>query len=321
MISVPRSPRKSLGFSLTELLCVMGCVAVAAGILGGTTWHVQSSMKLRNTAEEFLQTVKSARHYAVTHRCRTRLAFRAGLFSHEAGVATDERQRTYRIHAFIDPTSNEKSMARWVELGGASMATSANSSREWAPMKTLPRSESLVGRWLVCDQEPIAHLVPDVVKVSSPLFEQFAVAEREVFFRQNFYAPETFWGQKQTEHYAPLNCFSGFPDDFWKTPVDAGPVLLTDRLPEDERCVDPRSGGTVAASQFWPGTVNFIRGVHSSRYEELPGIEFQPDGSLACMWTRELEFRFAPANRSAVHYVVLINSGTGLARIKQLEVE
>jgi type II secretory pathway pseudopilin PulG len=309
-----RTPKRNRGFSLTETLCVIGCIAAALAMLGGTTWHVQSSMQLRNSAAEFLQTVKTARQYAVDHRCRTRIAFRAGLFREDETTAANDALRTYRIHAFIVPSSTPGDAGRWVRLGGAD---TKEAHAEWARVELTPRSESLVGRWLVCDLDPKARRVADVVKVTSPLFERFRGDEPDKFFAENFYTPETTWAFDKCDPHEPKNCFSVFPENYRSTPAGAGPVLLTGALPAKEECLDPMTGVAVSASTFWPGDVRFIRGASADGSEELPGIEFQPDGSLACVWTRELAFSFAYANRPQTNYVVLIDTATGLARIEQ----
>jgi hypothetical protein len=306
-----RTPSKQRGFNVLELLCVMGCVTIVLGMLGGTTWHVQSSMALRNTAADFLQAVKTARQYAVDHRCRTRIAFREGIFSDDPAVQAIDEERTYRIHAFIIPSSAPGDAGKWVEVGGKLTAHLT----EWARVELIPRSESLVGRWLVCELDPKPRQIPDVVKISSLLFDHFNDDERDQFFADNFYTPETVWGPKGVDLYEFENCLSVFPRNYRCTPTDQGPVLLNGELPEKERCTDPFSGESVEAGTFWPGVVQFIRGMDDNAAKELPGIEFKSDGSLASTWTTQLEFSFACAQRKRSEYVVVIDAATGMARI------
>lgn len=309
------------GFSVLEVLCVMGCITAAIAMLGGTTWHVQSSMQLRNSATEFLQTIKTARQYAVQHRCRTRVALRAGLFSENPEIAAKAEQRTYRIRAFVIPSSQVGDSGRWVPVttqrSGSGKKNNADAMAEWARMETAPRSESLVGRWIKCELDPHTRSVPDVVSVTSPLFERFRADEPDVFFEENFYSPETTWTRDVTDPYETANCFSAYPSDYWLTPTDEGAVLLTGTLPENEQCLDPITDSIVQASQFWPGSVEFIRGQNDSAMEELPGIEFQPDGSLACQWSSEIEIAFAYQNRPQTQYHVIIDVATGHARIAE----
>jgi hypothetical protein len=177
----------------------------------------------------------------------------------------------------------------------------------------------LIGRWLPCELDPHHRRVSDAVKISTPLFERFVSDERDVFFAENFHTPETTWLLDVADPHEPGNCFSVFPEDYQLTPVAADPLLFAGKLPKDEKCLDPITGEVVEASTFWSGETQFIRSVNG-QMEELPGIEFRPDGSLACIWTRELEVRFAFASRSHQDYVVLIDTATGFARIDQAEV-
>lgn len=306
-----RAPSNQRGFSLLETLCVVGCISVAIGLIGGSTWHVQSSMALRNSAAEFLQTVKTARQYAIDHQCRTRVAFRAGVYSDDATLRAKSEERTYRIHSFLIPSSAPGDAGRWVAVTNEAKPQQT----EWARVELVPRSTSMVGRWTVCELDPKAKQISDVIKVTSPLFDHFRDDEPDQFFADNFFTPETTWTETGADPYQPRNCLSVYPDDYRRTPTDLGPFVLTGELPEKEKCFDPFSGETVQATQFWPGTVRFIGGANKEGTAELPGVEFGPDGSLACAWTPQLEFTFAYEKQPKTNFVVVIDTATGLARI------
>jgi hypothetical protein len=307
--------RAKQGFSQIETLCVIGLIASVLALLGGANWHVQSSMQVRNTATAFLQAVKTARQYAIDHRCRTRVVFRAGLFGDDPIIATDAKQRTYRIFAFVVPTSAPGDSGQWVAVPGAQ----DDAHREWTRVELTPRSRGLVGRWLPCDLDPLERIVPDAVKVSSPLFERFDSDEPDPFYRENFHTPDSVWMLNVADPHEPAHCFSVYPEDYWMSPTAPGFVLLTGELPDRETCLDPLSGEMVKASSFWPGHTQFIGG-ESGAMDDLPGIEFQPDGSLPCVWTRELRVSFAFHDRPQLDYAVLIDTATGLSRLEQVEV-
>lgn len=306
---------------MVETLCVVGCIAVGLAVMGGSTWHVQSSMELRNTTSEFLQTVKTARQFAVSQRCRTRVVFRSGLHTQDEAIPASEESRSYRIHAFVIPSTAPGDAGRWVPVSGKEGNSTAATSAEWARIELSPRSESMVGRWVTCSIDPSIRKVPETVKITSKLFERFKADDREVFFSENFYTPETTWTRDVVDPHSPENCFSVFPFDYRSSPIDLGPVVLTGELPDNEECLDPVTNEIVKASTFWPGHARYIRGMDPEKMEELPAVEFQPDGSLACVWTRELEFSFAYEKRPQGNFVVLINAATGLARMEQAQVK
>jgi prepilin-type N-terminal cleavage/methylation domain-containing protein len=301
------------GFSLLELLAVIGLIAVAAGLFGGTTWHVLSAMQLRSQAGELVQTLQNARRYAIDHACRTRVTFRRGLYAPEDDASGQER--SYQLHAFIVPTAATGAQARWVPLVWPAREKKQTLPAEWVRRAAAPRSPGLVGRWLVCDLQPKAKQLDAGLLLTSPLFQRFKTEARAEFFAANFFQPENVWGETSTDPHAAANCFAAFPEDYVRTPVDLGPVLLTGPLPEDEKCLDPQTGDSVQAAQFWPGTVSFIRGHGKSQSEELPGVEFAPDGSLVCTWTREVTFRLAQIDRPHPSYSIVIDTATGRARL------
>lgn len=306
-----RRSRHTRAFSLLELVCVVGIVAVAAGVLGGATWHVQSSMQLRVAAEEFVQSVKTARRYALDHQCRTRLAFRGSIFD----GAPEEEETSYRLLAFVVPSAAPGDAGRWVAVSSATATSLPEARTEWARVELSPRSESLVGRWMACDLDPKPRKLPDAVTMTSAVFERFQANKHALFFAENFFTPESFWTSNVVHPHEPKNCLSIYPENYHLTPIDQGPVLIHAPLPESERCTDPMTGNSVAASLFWPGSVHFIRGVDASKLRELPALEFQPDGGLACTWTREIEVRFAFADRPQPSYRVAIDVVTGQTRI------
>lgn len=304
---------------MPETLSVVAILALAVGLAGGSVWHVLHSLQLRNSASEFLQVVKTARQYAVDHHCRTRVVFREGVWDPKKQNTKKEEERSYRTFAFVVPRSTAGDAGRWMPATANLEDDSAK--MEWGRMEYASRSESLVGRWLVCDGDQQMRFVPETLLVTSPLFERFrAGEENEEFFRDNFHTPESTWTATGADPHEATNCLSAYPANYWRTPIDAGPLLLTGELPADERCFDPVSGETVPATQFWPGTMSFIRGSIASRTEELPGIEFHPDGSLACQWTDQLEFRFVVASRPQTEYIVAIDASTGRARLLDVEV-
>lgn len=309
--------RRHRAFSLAETLSVVAILAFAVAIAGGSTWQTLNALQLRNSAGEFLQVVKNARRFAIDHRCRTRIAFREGLWDPELAGRPTEEQRSYRTFAFVVPGSATGASGRWIALNDSENAPGPLT--EWARVESAPRSESLVGRWILCDLDPKPRHVPDVLRITSPLFERFVNDGREQFFRENFHTPETVWMEDGADPHEPANCLSAFPADYVRTPVDNGPLVITDKLPEDERCHDPATGGTIEAAKFWPGVVHFIRGSRASKSAELPALEFQPDGSLACTWAEEIEVRFAYTARPQTSYAVLIESATGRARLLDAE--
>jgi hypothetical protein len=294
------------GYSLIEILCVLGCVAVAAGLLGGASWHVHSSMEIRNTALDFLQTVEK--------RCRVRITFQKGPMALGAAASLPAEEFGYRVHAFIVPSASETA-ARWVAMGPDSNETDGGVRGEWIRVDQRPRSASLVGRWVRSDLDPHLHRVPDSIAVSSPILTRFHEQKRDAFFTENYHAPETTWRVHATDLYESANCYSFFPLNYWLTPMDEGAVLLSGKLPESEHCVNPANGTFVPASTFWPGSQSFIRGVDEEKLQELPGIEFRPDGSLAATWSATMEVSFAKANQPQQRFIVRIEQATGAARI------
>jgi len=305
-------------FTMPETLSVVAILALAVGLAGGSAWHVLHSLQLRNSASEFLQAVKNARQYAIDHHCRTRVVFREGVWDPAKKNTTVEEERSYRTFAFIVPRSTMGDTGRWVAV--TADIEDEDAKKEWARMELAPRSESMVGRWLVCEGDQQMRLVPNTLLVTSSLFERFNQGgEHDEFFRDNFHTPESAWAVRGADPHEFRNSLSAYPSDYWRTPIDAGPVLFSGEIPSDERCEDPVSGAIVPAAQFWPGTVSFIRGAQASKTEELPGIEFRPDGSLACQWTEQVEFRFAAASRPQTEYVVAIDAATGRVRLLDAE--
>lgn len=290
----------------------MSCLALVMGMLGGATWHVQSSMQLRTSAVEFVQAAKAARRYAIDHRCRTRIVFRSGLILGDASKPVAPEERSYRVLAFVVPTSRSADAAQWIQTG-----QNGREASEFVRTELSPRSQSLVGRWMMCDAEPVSHSVSDAIRIASPLFDQFVKDGADEYFAENFYCPETVWNEDCLDPHEPANCYSIYPEDYHLSPVDRLPLLVRAELPESETCKDPLSGRVVPAAQFWPGEVEFIGGADPEGARALPGIEFQPDGSLSSRSAEEVAVSFSYLQRPQTAYTVLIDPVTGLARIDE----
>jgi hypothetical protein len=311
--------RQSKGFSFVEVLTVVGIAATALALTGGISWHLLASMQLRTTATELLETLKSARRYAIDQRCRTRVAFRPGLYSSDPAVRAANPERSYRMHVFTIPGTRRAEGPRWMPVNSPLDEGKSPTEIPWTQLHSAPRSESLVGRWLVSDSARRRHIVPDAVDVLSPMFDQFQQDGAAAFFKANYFTPDSVWIAHAWDAASPENCYSHFPKDYHLTPADDGPVVIEGVLPEDEKCWDPKTRRMVSAQSLWSGEMMYVRGFKDTDLQELPGVEFLPDGSLAAAWTREIEFRVQPEGRMHPYYLVVIDTATGLARLVEEE--
>ena len=70
---MPTSSIGKRGFTLVELIVVVAIVSVLAGMIAPRVYNLSGSARLRGSSRRFLATVRYARDYAATRRCKCRL--------------------------------------------------------------------------------------------------------------------------------------------------------------------------------------------------------------------------------------------------------
>lgn len=309
--------KKTRGASLIELLATLavmaGAMSLGMGALDGWT----DRQRPREVAEDFVRQLKEAREYARRNGVRVRLAY---------SPPRDPLQQPLLDDAL--PPANAFALFRFV------VPEPAGGEIPWArPTAALERDDALVepgmlsaralpagfvGCWMPHPDRPLWTELGDSIRIEAEMLDRFTQQEFAEYAAENFYAPATVWDGAATRESDGLSNRSVFPANYAKTPYPGSVPLIAAPLPQSETVYDYVTGGFSPARTVW-GKGSFpqfaVRAKHGAVDRKLPGIEFAPDGSLACGWTDELRLRFRPAARATPAYEIAIAAETGLARL------
>ncbi len=289
--------RELRGFSLVELLAVLGVMAGIVGLAATAALPNRDHKVPEEAAQQLSQLMGMASQLAVEKRAPVRLVFvRQSVVT---GVPVGEAERDPVVecvlYVFHVPKAGHQEVV-W-RTPGDSHAVRGGDALERIPVTAPGLPQELVGQWMRHSHHPVRFSKPDgpVLTFSSPLLEDFEKLESDEFDAKYLWAPPYRWQAGNPDPWSGFSQASPYPEDMAMVSYPQGAVLKEQALPATARLYDPQSASWVGADQFWKSDVpipHFAVEEDEQTKWRLPCVDFDPTGRLSGNQGGALSFEF-----------------------------
>ncbi len=303
-----QSSRSGLaGFSLVEVMAVIGVMGFIAASLAGAFNHLASRQQAKDAAVQFQAIVREASSLARREKAPVRITFilpEAAAALKSAGVKTEGNQPLpgCRILVFRVPSRNLPQTAL--------LASGGTGLEELMPVARMPRFPSLVGDWAASPERPHWVRWDKKVRLDGELADAF---KNNGVTRDFQYQPDRTWGTRR-DVATNEDPFSVYPGHFSLSPYQVMRVLKTGPLP-DSGSLEIGGGRSVSVEDVWADQKlphwEWLEGSPSAPGADrvaLPSLDFLPDGGLANREKDELEFRFSNDGSTTEQWIVKLRT-------------
>lgn len=305
-----RSPLVSAGdrgFTLVELLVVVAILSVLVGGLAQALNGLAVRNRVHPAAIEFAAAVREARSAALRENALVRLAF----------VTPEEASRSvskditagYGLFIFKVPAHD---LSGSVLLQPTLEIESDSGLREFVPTARVPITRSLLGGWQGLDgYEQWSHWTEEI-SVSGNVADAYARLGFAKAQEAHLWQPSSFWTDGYSADATGDSVYVEYPRSFARTP-SARRARLVNEAPRTNETVLVAGLGQVSSRDLWgEGKISQWSDPEvQDGGQELPALDFTPEGRLAGESAGILEFRFSAPEGEPPVYVVKINEANG----------
>lgn len=303
----PTRFRRVRAFTLVELLVVVAILSILAGGLAQALNGLAVRNRVHPAAIEFVASVREARSAALRENALVRLAFvtpeeasRGGSTSVTAG---------YGLFIFKVPAHD---LSGSVLLQPTLEIESDSGLREFVPTSRVPITRSLLGAWQGLDgYEQWSHWSEEI-SVSGNVVDSYAGLGFAKAQEAHLWQPSSFWTDGYSADAAGDSVYVEYPRSFARTPSVKRARLVNEAARANETVL-VAGLGQVSSRDLW-GTGKISQWSDPDVQDggqELPALDFTPEGRLAGESTGILEFRFSAPEGKPPVYVVKINEANG----------
>lgn len=315
--SLPTAPQHSRslggrdgGFTLVEILVVVAILSVLVGGLAQALNGLAVRNRVHPAAIEFAAAVREARSTALRENALVRLAFVTPAMASRS--PSKDITAGYGLFIFKVPAHE---LSGSVLLQPTLEIESDSGLREFVPTARVPITRSLLGAWQGLDgYEHWSHWTEEI-SVSGNVADAYAGLGFAQAQEAHLWQPSSFWTDGYSADAVGDSVYSvyvEYPRSFSRTPW-VKRARLVNETPRTNETVLVAGLGQVSSRDLWgAGKVSQWSDPDAQDGgQELPAMDFTPEGRLAGEGTGIVEFRFAAPEGKPPVYVVKINEANG----------